>query len=213
MNSVLQRYRRNKWVYDRHWNMIRDVILKKNKPFQVALDIGTRHGEMARFIARDFQKIHCFEARKDKDWIKIAKKLLGAEVSNKVCFHDCALGDKEEEILFGKGLAWEHTNGHQKKTQKPVTVQQKTLDSFKIEKVNFIKLDVEGHEFKVLKGAVETITKNKPVIFMEHCEKFGNVKKASDFLKSLGYEIVAGDARADGSYGDFIYAPIFVNEK
>ena len=30
-----------------------------------------------------------------------------------------------------------------------------------------IKIDVEGHEFKVLKGAKETLLKHKPIVFLE----------------------------------------------
>jgi hypothetical protein len=46
-------------------------------------------------------------------------------------------------------------------------VDVNTLDSFNIENVSVLKIDVQGYEPKVLDGAKETILKNKPVIFIE----------------------------------------------
>lgn len=59
---------------------------------------------------------------------------------------------------------------------------------------DFIFLDIEGYEYKALKGAEETIRKNKPVITVESkglCKDHGIEENAVyDFLKSLGYERV-----------------------
>lgn len=46
-------------------------------------------------------------------------------------------------------------------------VNVNTLDSFNIENVSVLKIDVQGYEPRVLDGAKETILKNKPVIFIE----------------------------------------------
>jgi len=43
-----------------------------------------------------------------------------------------------------------------------------TLDSYKLKNISMIKIDVEGHEEEVLKGAVDTIKKNHPIIFVEN---------------------------------------------
>ena len=72
-----------------------------------------------------------------------------------------------------------------------------TLDSLKLEKVNFIKIDVEGQELNVIKGGVKTITKNKPIIFFEcwdinshHWNNIPNThNELMEYIKSLGYTI------------------------
>ena len=72
-----------------------------------------------------------------------------------------------------------------------------TLDSLKLEKVNFIKIDVEGQELNVIKGGTKTILKNKPVIFFEcwdinshHWNNIPNThNELMDYIKSLGYNI------------------------
>jgi FkbM family methyltransferase len=42
-----------------------------------------------------------------------------------------------------------------------------TLDSFNIENVSFIKIDVEGNERKILEGSINTIYKFRPTILIE----------------------------------------------
>eukprot|EP00439_Symbiodinium_sp_Y106_P038966 s3571_g4.t1 len=49
-------------------------------------------------------------------------------------------------------------------------VKVETLDSFQIEQVHFMKIDVEGALDKVLRGGQETIERNRPVIACEHGE-------------------------------------------
>jgi hypothetical protein len=49
-------------------------------------------------------------------------------------------------------------------------VDQTSVDAFvraRGLKVDFIKLDVEGYEFEVLKGSIQTLERDKPVIVME----------------------------------------------
>lgn len=51
------------------------------------------------------------------------------------------------------------------------SIEVMTLDQYvninKLENITFIKIDVEGYEPQVLKGAIETIKKYKPTIFIE----------------------------------------------
>jgi FkbM family methyltransferase len=47
-----------------------------------------------------------------------------------------------------------------------------TIDSLNLESCDFIKIDVEGFEYGVILGALETIKKFKPVIFYEYADKY-----------------------------------------
>jgi len=56
-------------------------------------------------------------------------------------------------------------------------------------------IDVEGHELMVLRGALNTIERNNPVICIEQndaTERWGKGKEfeALDFLKDIGYTVV-----------------------
>jgi FkbM family methyltransferase len=66
------------------------------------------------------------------------------------------------------------------------------LDNLNIKNLVLIKIDTEGHELEVLKGAKMTIKKFKPLIIFETNNKSYYFKKnyaAKIFLFKLGYEI------------------------
>ena len=46
-------------------------------------------------------------------------------------------------------------------------VPTRTLDSFGLSDVGFLKIDVEGHELALLAGARRTIESSRPVVFVE----------------------------------------------
>ena len=72
-------------------------------------------------------------------------------------------------------------------------VDVKPLDSFQFENVAVLKIDVQGYEPKVLDGAIQTITKHKPIIFIEvekpQLQIYGWTENdVFSRLDSLGYE-------------------------
>ena len=75
-------------------------------------------------------------------------------------------------------------------------IEIKRMDDFvkdlKIEKISIVKIDVEGYELKVLKGAQETIKKYLPIICLEVVNSLLLSQKSSanevlEFIKNLGY--------------------------
>ena len=108
-------------------------------------------------------------------------------------YFETALGDKVDTVKSYGGVILDQ-RGNRKKSE--ILVQQKTLDSFNFANVDYIKIDVEGHELKVLKGAYKTIQKYSPLIVVEEngsAEKWnkGKQNEALDYLQSLNYKIVA----------------------
>ena len=78
------------------------------------------------------------------------------------------------------------------------TINLTTLDAFvndqKIQKPDFIKIDVEGYEFNVLKGAVQTLSTYKPLLYIELDDNNLKEQGASpamliSYLQSLGYQV------------------------
>jgi len=73
------------------------------------------------------------------------------------------------------------------------TARTITLDSLNLDGVTMIKIDVENHESNVLKGAKETIIRNKPIIFIENLNHgHPNVcppNKFDSFFDSIGYTL------------------------
>ncbi|GAB4144471.1 MAG: hypothetical protein Tsb009_16140 [Planctomycetaceae bacterium] len=66
----------------------------------------------------------------------------------------------------------------------PVT----TIDQLALPQCDFIKVDVEGMEEKVLRGAAETIRKFKPILYVE-CDRMDREESLLRCLDSLGYQM------------------------
>jgi hypothetical protein len=71
-------------------------------------------------------------------------------------------------------------------------IQCRTLDSFGLTNLDFVKIDVDGSEIPLLNGARKTLTQNTPVINIEmkRDKRPGTVKVAERILKDLGYRFV-----------------------
>ncbi len=70
-----------------------------------------------------------------------------------------------------------------------ISIPSRTLDSYKLSNIGFVKIDVEGHEWEVLTGARSTIAESRPNFMIEieerHCK--GNFIKVNEFFQELGY--------------------------
>lgn len=74
-----------------------------------------------------------------------------------------------------------------------IQVRTSTLDSFVIEKnipnIHFIKIDVEGNEFQVIMGGVETLKRIRPVLQIEieqrHYKR--DINEIIEYVNKLGY--------------------------
>ena len=90
---------------------------------------------------------------------------------------------------------------NKRKEKELQTVDVVLLDDYQFTDVDFIKIDCEGYELHVLRGAEQTILNNKPVIIVE--QKVGKGKKygyaddaAVKYLKDLGmkvHQVISGD--------------------
>jgi hypothetical protein len=75
------------------------------------------------------------------------------------------------------------------------------LDEFDLQDVDFIKIDTEGHELFVLKGARDTLERCKPCVMVEQkpgkAQQFGLPQTAAvDYLRELG-AVLRGELSGD----------------
>ena len=68
------------------------------------------------------------------------------------------------------------------------TVQLVTIDAMNLPHCNFIKLDVEGMELEALQGALQTIRKHKPILYVEN-DRPEKSEPMLRFLLSEGYRL------------------------
>jgi FkbM family methyltransferase len=162
------------------------------KNFRNAVDIGCRDGEFTRYLHLDFEHVFAFDPR-------LKSRFCYNVDLAKVTHFQCALGDEIGEIeMFGGGHS---PPGDAPLHKAPVF----TLDMFELPQVDYIKIDVEGFEKKVLLGAGRTIERHSPVIVIEQNDTVleGDHRySAKMHLESLGYQQVAVDKRG----WDFVMA-------
>ncbi|NIS52912.1 MAG: FkbM family methyltransferase, partial [Phycisphaerae bacterium] len=53
-------------------------------------------------------------------------------------------------------------------------------------RITLVKVDVEGHELKVLKGGERTLAHNRPALFLEIRNRSQH-KAITEYLKGFGY--------------------------
>ena len=139
---------------------------------RTAIDIGSARGVWTYTLAHRFSKVVAFDPIQ---WIPV----LGVE---NVEFYNRALWSVSSRILitsYGKADWTSAVFGYGEYYDSAVPTSSFwfdaiTLDSLGIKDVDFIKIDTEGSEYEVIKGALQTIRKYHPAMVIEiHKPEFG----------------------------------------
>lgn len=71
-----------------------------------------------------------------------------------------------------------------------IDVVLRTLDSYALEDVGFVKIDVEGHELAALRGAEQTLRRCRPLVLVEVEDRHrpDAVSSVRAFMATMGYE-------------------------
>lgn len=181
------------------------------QPNTVALDLGAHIGIHTLTMARS---------------VGPSGKIIAFEPQNKIfreLFYNVRLNQLPCEVILlhnavGDEAKWVHMTPADPINEGGTPVGEGgdlaymvTLDSLNLSNVSFIKMDVESYELQVLRGAKDTLLRNKPTIVFEILggidldnlspEKNSIYQDTVSFLVSLGY-------RVERIYGnDFIAIP------
>ncbi len=110
------------------------------------------------------------------------------QLQDKVQLYNCCLGEKD--AIASLDTRDINNAGHTSFAISDSSSGYKmiTLDSLKLERLDFMKVDVEGYELNVLKGGEETIKRYRPVIWCEALTD-RHKKMLQQYLKSFDYSI------------------------
>lgn len=137
----------------------------------VAVDAGANEGIFTYLLSRRFRHVYAFEIN---DEVAGAIKQYN---SGNVTLCSCGLSSTSRSaklyipvVRNTPVTGWAslyRDNLPEAQTFIEREVQVKPLDDFNLTGVDFIKIDVEGHEIEVIKGAARTIEDSRPVMLVE----------------------------------------------
>jgi FkbM family methyltransferase len=138
-----------------HWRADEEAILHIPLNEQsVVLDIGANIGVMTRIFAERAGHVHAFEPAPR------ALALLRENAPPNCTIHPVAIGDHEGVARFAELEALDESH----LAEDGLEVALRTVDSLGI-RPDLIKIDVEGYEPQVLKGATETLRRGPMLMF------------------------------------------------
>ena len=159
---------------------------------RIAVDVGANVGLWSRQLAKHFQSVHAFEPLND------VRKCLAANAPGAI-LHRAALGDRNGSVAMipkvtGSGMSTTlKTRVIMHETAGGIPMR--TLDSFMLADVDFIKIDCEGFDYCVMVGAEMTIMKWRPAIVFESkpgvsAKRYGVPQDAArEWLEARGYAV------------------------
>ena len=179
-------------------------LLQECTPNRIVVDVGANVGTFSIGLASvvgPLGKIHAFEPQ------RIIYNMLAGSVAlnslvNVYC-HNAAVGDHEgmielpqfdysrpmnfSSIEFGaeqvEPLAQARAHEPARLEYVPLT----TLDRFEWQRVDLIKIDVEGMEAQVIAGARSTILRCRPILFVEFLKSDASALRT--VIAGFGYEL------------------------
>jgi len=173
------------------------AVLALLKPGMTFIDVGANKGDfglLAAQIVGEKGRVLSFEPEPTNcHWIRKSVELNGYK---NLVLYEAALADANEQsrLFLGKQSGW-HTlmESMPNRNCGTIPITKRTLDSVLQEtgsdRVDVIKIDVEGAEIAVLRGAVEALKANHDVLLLMdiHPDLGVDPFAVCDLLRSLGF--------------------------
>ncbi len=189
---------------------LKPFLRVKNRK-HVALDVGANIGNHAIFFG-SFLAEHLIAIEPNPDVIPVLRRNLSKNVDD-YTLYECAVGEKAgrgtlvapEDNIGAARVDLQNEEGNTEITTLDIVFSSWRQTQNDPIYLSLIKIDVEGMEAQVLKGAENTILEYRPHIFVEAATKEG-FDGVCSYLCSLGYRKLPGRWAATPVY-HFAYKP------
>jgi FkbM family methyltransferase len=180
-DHISRRIGRSRDWYER--DLLDDIYSRR--PQGVAVDVGAHAGNHTVWMAAVCGlKVHAFEPNPATRH-QLQHNVALNSLTGRVTIHPEALGAHESRARLVE-LQAGNSGMVSVEPDAAGTVRVQPLDNFGLENVDLIKVDVEGAELDILRGAKETIRRCRPVLYIEAATP--ERRDAVDaWLRPLGY--------------------------
>mgnify|MGYP000129571030 CR=1 FL=1 len=186
---VEKEYHKDPLRYDER--TVLTVLVMLGKRDRIFVDVGAGVGRYTVRMSKWYELVYAIEPLPEH--VRILKKNLELNNVDNVIVIPYAAYDKSTTLpIYLGGLSSSTVRRHDMKDY--IIVKAERLDKL-VHKADVIKIDVEGAEFEVVKGAEKLLKSDKPFLVIEHHdfrpdwkEKLkGTFQKVFNYLSSLGY--------------------------
>ena len=145
----------------------------------IVIDGGAFDGGTANVFTEMGYKVYAFEM--DKANFRLVRKV--AEEKNFVV-ENVGLGSCRKEVTYNNRGSCSNISENGSEVAQVITLDEYVREK-NLPRVDFIKLDVEGAELDVLKGAAMTIARYKPILALSAYHKWDDFWTLMNFVKSI----------------------------
>jgi len=172
-------------MQDRCLNQFTEWCDSQNKKFTKIVDVGAWCGTWTIAMQEYAKSIHCYEP--NKTHFECLQRNVGPY--NHVRVYNQAIGNEDGYVTLSEESATQNTRVLLEKGETKIS----KLDSLGVEEVDLLKIDVEGLEMEVLKGA-EKILAGVQYIMIElnnNSKRYGSSNiDIETHLAELGYKVL-----------------------
>jgi FkbM family methyltransferase len=179
-------------------------MLRLGHPGSIVFDVGANVGQSIRIFKTLFpdSQIHAFEpdARAYGEAVKVAGAYRNVTVLNYALGADEAVGDFREYTASAMSSFLEPSGANWSKPARVRPVRVSTIDGYctdhQIDRIDILKVDVQGRDLSVLRGAKAMLAGNVTLVRTEL--NFMTLYTGQDdpldtlrFMRELGYDLIA----------------------
>lgn len=187
------------YFYGYYEKQLTELIQATLRPGSVMVDVGANVGTFSLLAASLGAISYAFEA--SPDVCSALRRNIALNGFSNIVVHECAMGDHLGEASFYLFEDTGKTNRGQsalfrRGSGREIRVPMRTLDSTlaDLSRLDFLKCDVEGADFLVLRGARELLDRFHPVVAVEASAELaaklgGTAAEILDVLWEHGYQI------------------------
>jgi FkbM family methyltransferase len=170
----------------------------------VVVDAGANIGNHTVYFSLicGAREVHAFEPMRVA-YSTLVRNIELNGLQNRVTAHNVAVGAQEGHAELLRYV--EHnTGGTVLGLDRPGMYKVVPIDSLRLERCDFLKMDVEGGQIQALSGAAETLARCRPVIWVELRSKRSEFDEGNAKMQSMGYKLIRNVA---DSPDDFLFGP------